>query len=324
MASQKIARILTLRERDYTAFHESLWQMCFYFPVWVLCSFAVLGQDFFWMAWLCWEEPFPHQPITYVMHLRLVDAPNRVTKSRQSIAMLTLLPTRVCIVASECLCGGCTCCRLHGTSTVPMHTCSWTSTRRTSGQCLFITSSHWRWYTLPMSVGTHHIRVLDGVVLYCTRALCGCSLLHRVLPLSASLHSYYRVGLLVFWSFDICDVFLHLSKAHRYIVNVRSLPDPYKLFLFAMVPVTWLLFRIIFFPWKVLTTAFAYSIMYGGWANVSAWGLFNSLLGILTLLQVRRAARATNALARTHARTHATSTCDADIDRVGGSSFGFG
>lgn len=128
------------------------------------------------------------------------------------------------------------------------------------------------------------------------------TLASRAASLSASLHSYYRVGLLVFWSFDICDVFLHLSKAHRYIVNVRSLPDPYKLFLFAMVPVTWLLFRIIFFPWKVLTTAFAYSIMYGGWANVSAWGLFNSLLGILTLLQVRRAARATNALACTRAR----------------------
>ena len=33
--------------------------------MWILCSFAVLGQNFFWMHWLCWEEPFPYQPITY-------------------------------------------------------------------------------------------------------------------------------------------------------------------------------------------------------------------------------------------------------------------
>ena len=116
---------------------------------------------------------------------------------------------------------------------------------------------------------------------------------------------YFRIGLLVFWSFDICDVFLHLSRAHRYIANVRPLPTPYKIFLFAMVPLSWFLFRMVFFPWKVLTTTFAHSITYVGWMNVDSWGIFNSLLGILTALQVPQNEKARKRPdARTHALTH--------------------
>jgi len=118
---------------------------------------------------------------------------------------------------------------------------------------------------------------------------------------------YFRIGLLVFWSFDICDVFLHLSRAHRYIANVRPLPTPYKIFLFAMVPLSWFLFRMVFFPWKVLTTTFAHSITYVGWMNVDSWGIFNSLLGILTALQVpqnEREREGPKAVRCTHSRTH--------------------
>lgn len=104
---------------------------------------------------------------------------------------------------------------------------------------------------------------------------------------SAFATGYHRCGVLTMWSLDLCDVFLHSTKALRFIDNSFALPEWLKVAPYISLVISWFYFRLYMFPLKVLYTASAQGLHYGGWINSDYWFFYNFLLGIIFVLQVR-------------------------------------
>ena len=107
-----------------------------------------------------------------------------------------------------------------------------------------------------------------------------------VLLISSLKVGYFEIGLLVLFSMDVCDVALCGCKIYRYYANIHPSIDKWEMHIFAIVPFSWLGFRIIYYPGWVVYSSLVYSVEQQGWANSHHYFLFNTLLFILLLLNV--------------------------------------
>jgi len=102
-------------------------------------------------------------------------------------------------------------------------------------------------------------------------------------------NGFVRFGTLVLFSMDLCDVFLHLAKVVKLIVEGLNFDPPLwtEVLLFAPVPVSWIIFRLSIFPAKVLYASWMHCPELCGFLEYCRfyWG-FNIFLTFLFLLQV--------------------------------------
>merc|ERR1711879_1036412 len=95
-------------------------------------------------------------------------------------------------------------------------------------------------------------------------------IVHHVVTLTllygAYVVGYFRVGMLVMFSMDVCDTFLY--SAVYYIA-------------FGMIPVSWFFFRFVYFPFVVMRTTAIDAFIASGYDNADGWAPFNILLLIL-------------------------------------------
>jgi len=96
---------------------------------------------------------------------------------------------------------------------------------------------------------------------------------------------YFRMGVVVFFCMDLCDVFLELAKAFNYL-KIDRLSNLF----FGSLVFCWLIFRILFFPFLVIYPVF-YDVSrvhdedgYTGFTDTD-WWFFNSSLMLLQVLQ---------------------------------------
>jgi hypothetical protein len=90
---------------------------------------------------------------------------------------------------------------------------------------------------------------------------------------------YTDFGVLVLFSMDICDVFLEFVRALR-LYGTAS--DIIEIFIFLPLPISWVLFRIIFYYRSILRYTLFYSVVKLGWPCTHMYFVFNPML--LTLL----------------------------------------
>ena len=85
---------------------------------------------------------------------------------------------------------------------------------------------------------------------------------------------------------DFCDVVLYSCKIYRYFANVHPSLLSYELFVFSFVPLSWLIFRLYYFPFYVLySSAIEYIYVYS-WRQYAYWYFFNLQLFLLMILNV--------------------------------------
>jgi len=117
-------------------------------------------------------------------------------------------------------------------------------------------------------------------------------LLHHAITLAllyaAYVGGYFRVGMLVMFSMDICDVFLYSAKILKIIKSGGKIDYPKAVYYigFGMIPVTWLLFRLIYFPFVVMWTTSYDGMRLCGWEEATGWVFFNTLLVLLLVLNI--------------------------------------
>jgi len=117
-------------------------------------------------------------------------------------------------------------------------------------------------------------------------------LAHHVITLSlqffAFTFGYFRIGMLVMFSMDVCDVFLHGAKIMRFITaggKIEFSTGAY-IFGFSLIPLSWAGLRLVYFPVFVLYTTAVLTPYYGGLENCIGYYGFNTLLFLLYLLQI--------------------------------------
>jgi len=112
-------------------------------------------------------------------------------------------------------------------------------------------------------------------------------IVHHVVTLSllygAFVVGYFRIGMLVMFSMDICDVFLYSAKILKIVKSGGKVDYPKAVYYigFGMIPVSWFLFRLLYFPLVVMRATFLDSVCSAGYANSDGWLPFNVLLFIL-------------------------------------------
>uniref|UniRef100_A0A7S4IM55 TLC domain-containing protein n=1 Tax=Vannella robusta TaxID=1487602 RepID=A0A7S4IM55_9EUKA len=89
-----------------------------------------------------------------------------------------------------------------------------------------------------------------------------------------------RVGVLTLFCMDVCDVFLHITKILRFVDNVKPCMDIPMTASYIGVVISWVVFRLILFPWKVIYNVTVLGLHYAGWANVDYW-IFGSIFLIV-------------------------------------------
>ena len=94
---------------------------------------------------------------------------------------------------------------------------------------------------------------------------------------------YFEYALLVWFSMDICDVFLEFVRALRL---CASSSDFIETLVFLPLPISWVLFRIVFYWKHILVNTLLYSPTYFGWALIRLYYPFNTMLIILLLLNL--------------------------------------
>lgn len=82
---------------------------------------------------------------------------------------------------------------------------------------------------------------------------------------------------------DICDVFLEMARALRYTASAHK---AIEFLVFLPLPVSWLVFRLVYFARVVLFESLIYCVMKVGWQNVHCYYGFNILLFSLFAMNV--------------------------------------
>merc|ERR1711879_281128 len=102
---------------------------------------------------------------------------------------------------------------------------------------------------------------------------------HHVVTLTllygAYVVGYFRVGMLVMFSMDVCDIFLYSAQILKIVTSGSTVDYPAAVYYigFGTIPVSWFFFRLVYFPLVVMRTT-----------AVDGWAFFNSLLFILLCL----------------------------------------
>jgi len=107
-----------------------------------------------------------------------------------------------------------------------------------------------------------------------------------LLLVSAYSMGYFRIGVLVIFNTDLCDVILHFVKLIKLLDEPLKFKDSTKNIFFAFLPISWFIFRIVFLFDRVIWNSMYSPIVYGGWQNSDYYFLFNSLLLAIYALQV--------------------------------------
>jgi len=106
------------------------------------------------------------------------------------------------------------------------------------------------------------------------------------LLLGAYSSGYFRIGVLVIFHTDLCDVILHLVKLIKLSDQLLKWREITKNGFFALLPISWLIFRIVFLFDRVIWTTLYVPIHYGGWHNADFYIFFNILLLAIYALQI--------------------------------------
>jgi hypothetical protein len=112
-------------------------------------------------------------------------------------------------------------------------------------------------------------------------------IVHHVVTLSllygAFVVGYFRIGMLVMFSMDVCDTFLYSAKILKIVKSGGKVDYPVSVYYigFGMIPVTWFFFRLVYFPLVVLRTSSYDALMAAGYYNADGWAPFNLLLVVL-------------------------------------------
>jgi hypothetical protein len=98
-------------------------------------------------------------------------------------------------------------------------------------------------------------------------------------------YSYFRIGLVVFFTMDLVDVFLEVAKTFHYL----KLDNLANIF-FVVMALSWLFFRVGLFSYLVMASAWYEAmeihILEEVKYHISTWYLFNGLLWAIFALQV--------------------------------------
>jgi len=115
-------------------------------------------------------------------------------------------------------------------------------------------------------------------------------IVHHVVTLSllygAYVVGYFRVGMLVMFSMDVCDTFLYSAKILKIVKSGGKVDYPAAVYYigFGMIPVSWFFFRLVYFPFVVMRTTAIDAFIASGYDNADGWAPFNILLLILLCL----------------------------------------
>eukprot|EP01089_Gocevia_fonbrunei_P010518 TRINITY_DN233_c0_g1_i1.p1 TRINITY_DN233_c0_g1~~TRINITY_DN233_c0_g1_i1.p1 ORF type:complete len:395 (-),score=34.90 TRINITY_DN233_c0_g1_i1:96-1280(-) len=117
----------------------------------------------------------------------------------------------------------------------------------------------------------HHIVTL--IMLYCSLVV-----------------GYWRLGTLVLYTHDLCDVFLQIPKIYLLYDNAgcfgKKIPTWFEILVFLPLPVSWIYFRLWMYPLKVIFPAVTDCVFLVGWQACDFFLFFTPLLLILYALQI--------------------------------------
>lgn len=119
-------------------------------------------------------------------------------------------------------------------------------------------------------------------------------LLHHVITLTLIVVSYatryHKVGLMVLFVHDITDILLEFTKCNVYLKNRNgkfySIHETISNWCFAAFAFAWFLFRLYWYPLKILYTTSVVSVHRAYLRGCGLYAFFNSLLGILLILNI--------------------------------------
>jgi len=115
-------------------------------------------------------------------------------------------------------------------------------------------------------------------------------IVHHVVTLSllygAYVVGYFRVGMLVMFSMDVCDIFLYSAQILKIVKSGGKVDYPAAVYYigFGTIPVSWFFFRLVYFPFVVMRTTAIDACIASGYDNADGWAPFNLLLFILLCL----------------------------------------
>lgn len=93
---------------------------------------------------------------------------------------------------------------------------------------------------------------------------------------------YWKIGSIVPWCHDICDVILHALK----LIKIFNLGDTYLTIGFIPLPFVWLIFRLILFPYMILYPCIVWAPKFLGLSTSHYYFFFNSFMMVLYWLQL--------------------------------------
>jgi len=115
-------------------------------------------------------------------------------------------------------------------------------------------------------------------------------LIHHFATLSllicSYLTGYWRVGLLVVYCFDACDIALQINKLFRFFDNSHPLPEVLAYLVFPPLPIIWMYFRVYFFIKKVFHASVIESVGKIPFRRCDGVVFFTALLFLLLLLNI--------------------------------------
>eukprot|EP01103_Thecamoeba_quadrilineata_P014893 TRINITY_DN4550_c0_g1_i1.p1 TRINITY_DN4550_c0_g1~~TRINITY_DN4550_c0_g1_i1.p1 ORF type:complete len:270 (+),score=48.14 TRINITY_DN4550_c0_g1_i1:120-929(+) len=98
-------------------------------------------------------------------------------------------------------------------------------------------------------------------------------------------YSYFRIGVVVFFTMDLVDVFLEVARVFHYLKY-----DTVANFFFVSLILSWFFFRVFLFSYLVITSAWFEAleihILEKFDYTMTTWYLFNALLWVILVLQV--------------------------------------
>lgn len=103
---------------------------------------------------------------------------------------------------------------------------------------------------------------------------------------AAFVTGYFRIGMLVMFSMDICDIFVFSAKTLKTLDRDSTIHPAFYLAVYATLPTVWVAFRLLYFPYVVLHTTVVGTIKVFGWEGIKGWVPYNALLLILFALNI--------------------------------------
>jgi len=103
---------------------------------------------------------------------------------------------------------------------------------------------------------------------------------------------YWRLGVLVLYTHDLCDVFLQIPRIYLLFDNAGLFGPPdripflYQAAVFAPLPLSWIYFRLWLYPLKVIYPAVTDCVMIAGYESCDYYFFFTPLLFVLYALQL--------------------------------------